>query len=84
MENPLGQADINVAPILLRGEDLYLRSGSFALTTDNAKNTYFDGVKIWPIDCFVDPFDPEQAIHYKVKTNRFRDMFVNDISLVWR
>lgn len=48
----------------MRGEDLYLKSGTVGLTTDNARDTYFDNFKVEPVTCFIDPFDPEKAIKY--------------------
>lgn len=54
MKNNLAEA-----PTLLRGEDLYLKSGGVALYTENAKNSYFDDFKAEQVDCFQDPFDPE-------------------------
>lgn len=62
---------------------MYLKSGSVGLTTDNARNSYFDGFKVEPLPCFVDPFDPEKAVKYEVKTNRFRENYRSDINLIW-
>ena len=67
----------------MKSEDLYLKSGSIALTTDNSKDTYFDDYKIEPLECYVDPFDPESSKKYLPRTNRFREIFVADINQIW-
>ncbi len=69
---------------MLKGDDLYIKSGKIALTTDNALDTYFDSFKVEPLPCYVDPFDPETAVKYLVDTNRFRDKYRSDISLIWK
>lgn len=67
----------------MKGEDLYIKSGSVALTTDNAKDSYFDNFKVDPIPCFVDPFDQDNAVKYRVKTNRYRETYKSEINMNW-
>ena len=31
----------------------------------------------------MDPFDPEKAVKYEVKTNRYRENYKVDINLIW-
>lgn len=68
---------------MLKGEDLYIKSGMMGLMTDNVQGAMFDEYKIDHVDCFVDPFDPEKVKQYKVRTNRFHETYKNDINLVW-
>ena len=70
-------------PEVLRGEDLYLKSGSVALLTDNAFGTLFDKLNVIHTDCTPDPFDSEKAIEYKIITNRFHELYKIDINILW-
>jgi hypothetical protein len=44
----------------------------------------FDNFKIDHEDCYVDPFDSDKAKRYKVRTNRFHELYKNDINLIWQ
>lgn len=43
---------IDGAEIVLRGEDLYLKSGYVGLITDNARDSYFTDFSVTPLACF--------------------------------
>jgi hypothetical protein len=73
----------NSLPIVVKGEDLYLRSGSVGLMTENCSGSMFDNYKVEPEDCFVDNFDPDKVKKYKVRTSRFHETFNSDISQIW-
>lgn len=62
---------------------MYIKNGMVALTTDNAKNTYFDGFVVTPLDCYKNPYDTETGHRFDVKTNRFRDSYLVSIDIVW-
>ena len=70
-------------PIILRGEDLYLKSGQNGLLTENAAGAMFDGFKIDHEDCFVEESDSEKLKHYVIKTNRFHELYRSDIVQIW-
>ena len=50
---------ISQTSVILKAEDLHLKSGFVAFTTDNAQENYFTDIKIKPLDCNVPKFDPE-------------------------
>jgi hypothetical protein len=70
-------------PKVLKGEDLYLKSGQMGLLTDNIQGAMFDSYKIDHVDCFIDPFDSDKAKKFTVRTNRFHETYKNDIKLIW-
>lgn len=70
-------------PKLLKGEDLHIKSGQVGLMTDNAQGTMFDNFRVDHEDCFVDPFDSDRAKRYKVRTNRFIELYKNDVNQVY-
>jgi len=43
---------LNNAPLVIRAEDLYIKSGAIALTTDNSKGNYFDNFRVESLACF--------------------------------
>lgn len=49
------------AALVLRGEDLWIKSGSSGLQTDMVKGAMFDFYKVTHEDCYVDPFDSDTA-----------------------
>ena len=42
MDLETSNTDYMNLPVVLKGEDLYLKSGNIALFTDNASGSYFD------------------------------------------
>jgi len=48
----------------LKGEDSHIKKGFFGLFTDDTFEVFFDGFKIDPLDCWVDPFDIEKTEHF--------------------
>lgn len=73
----------NNLPIVLRGEDLYLKSGSVGLLTENCSGSMFDSFRVTPEDCFNDDFDEDKVRKFKVHTNRFHETYTTDIEQVW-
>jgi len=71
------------APVILKGEDLWIKSGSTGLQTDMVKGAMFDAYKVTHEDCFVDPFDSDTAKQYLVKTNRYHELYKNELSLIY-
>lgn len=69
--------------ISLKAEDLYIKSGGVAWTTDNTSEVYFDKLSFNPLECFKDSFNPEDPKKFQLKTNRFRDNYKSDINLNW-
>lgn len=70
-------------PIILKGEDLYLKSGQNGLATENTAGAMFDSFFIDHEDCHLDEFDQDKAKKYVVKTNRFHELYKNDINFIW-
>ncbi len=75
-----GRNILENAPIVLRAEDLYIKSGAIALTTDNSKGNFFDNFKVESLVCFQDPFDSDKATHYNVITNRYKEKYLGNIN----
>jgi len=73
----------NNLPVVLRGEDLYLKSGSVGLLTENCSGSMFDSFRVTPEDCFNDDFDEDKVRKFKVHTNRFHETYATDIEQVW-
>lgn len=71
------------APVVLKGEDLWIKSGSSGVMTDMVQGAMFDNYSVQHEDCFVDPFDSDKAKQYTVHTNRFHELYRNDLSLIW-
>lgn len=82
-ENPDGKNAIDGAEIVLRGEDLYLKSGYVGLQTDYTRDAYFTDFSIEPLACFQDPYEPEWAEKYQVKTNRYHELYFANIDQIW-
>ena len=69
--------------MVLGAYDQDFKSGTFALTTDNATGSYFDELVIKPLVCHSNTYDADYRPIYIQKTNRFYERYKVDISINW-